>query len=148
MCGYRESIVFDDSGSLPSECTKYDDLYSRGISSWTADPPYRRDVLVRDVTGDTDIYSNPRELYCTTFVSVYWDHGAAMRPKLTTCPHARTGHGSRLELTYLYLAKRESFSGARENDSDVAVPDAWQGGGGKNLLPGPFNTGTGKARGD
>ena len=73
-----------------------------------------------------------------------------MRPKFTS-QHARTpaqGTAPRLELTYLYLAKRESFSGARETDSDVAVPDAWQGGGGKNVLPGPFNTGTGKARGD
>ena len=61
-------------------------------------------------------------------------------------PHARTGHDSRLELTYLNRSKRESFSGARENDSDVAVPDAWQGGGGKNLLPGL--PGTGRARGD
>ena len=71
-----------------------------------------------------------------------------MRPKFTS-QHARTpaqGTAPRLELTYLYLAKRESFSGARETDSDVAVPDAWQGGGGKNLLPGL--PGTGRARGD
>ena len=67
---------------------------------------------------------------------------------LTYTLDPRTGHDSLLELTYLNLCKRESFSGARENDSDVAVPDVWQGGGGKNVLPGPFNTGTGKARGD
>ena len=38
--------------------------------------------------------------------------------------HHATSHcpRTRVWLTYLYLAKRERFSSARENDSDVAVP--------------------------
>ena len=40
--------------------------------------------------------------------------------------HHATSHcpRTRVWLTYLYLAKRERFSSARENDSDVAVPAA------------------------
>jgi len=40
------------------------------------------------------------------------------RSHIAYCPRTRVW------LTYLYLAKRERFSSARENDSDVAVPAA------------------------